>query len=58
VIYEENHSVDNLYGKWGEVGGVAVRGSQSVPQVAQDGSAYACLPQLDANLTTPPLSDT
>ncbi|VXB31805.1 Non-hemolytic phospholipase C [Microbacterium sp. 8M] len=58
VIYEENHSFDNLYGKWGEVGGVAVRGSESVPQVGQDGTPYTCLPQLDANLASPPLSDT
>ena len=58
VIYEENHSFDNLYGKWGEVGGVDVRGSESVPQVGQDGTPYACLPQLDANLTSPPLSNT
>jgi len=55
VIYEENHSFDNLYGGWGAVNGQEVNGTQSVPQIAQDGSAYACLPQVDVNLTSPPL---
>jgi phospholipase C len=58
VIYEENHSFDNLYGGWGSVNGQAVNGSQSVAQVAQNGTAYDCLPQLDANLASPPLSVT
>jgi acid phosphatase len=55
VIYEENHSFDNLYGGWGSVNGQAVNGTQSVAQVAQDGTAFNCLPQLDANLASPPL---
>jgi acid phosphatase len=64
VIYEENHSFDNLYGTWGSVGGQHVVGlSDADPshtlQVAQDGSTYACLRQLDVNLTAPsPLSVT
>jgi phospholipase C len=58
VIYEENHSFDNLYGDWGSVNGQAVNGSQSVAQVAQDGTTYDCLPQVDANLASPPLSVT
>ncbi len=64
VIYEENHSFDNLYGNWGSVGGQHVVGlSDADPdhslQVAQDGSTYACLRQLDVNLTAPsPLSVT
>ena len=63
VIYEENHSFDNLYGLWGEVHGQHVDGlpdattAQST-QVAQDGAPYACLPQDDVNLTSPPLSST
>ena len=63
VIYEENHSFDNLYGLWGEVNGQHVDGlpdattAQST-QVAQDGSPYACLPQDDVNLTSPPLTST
>lgn len=58
VIYEENHSFDNLYGSWGTVGGEAVNGTQSVTQVDQHGVAYGCLLQDDVNLTSPPLSNT
>jgi phospholipase C len=63
VIYEENHSFDNLYGDWGRVGGQVVNGLQNasrakVTQVAQDGTAYQCLRQVDVNLTSPPLSPT
>src|SRR5919204_610826 len=54
VIYEENHSFDNLYGGWegvnGRTGGPA--------QVDQAGNAYGCLLQNDVNLTSPPLSVT
>ncbi|HEU4329855.1 MAG TPA: alkaline phosphatase family protein, partial [Lapillicoccus sp.] len=62
VIYEENHSFDNLYGDWGRVGGQVVNGlananSAHTTQVAQDGTAYACLLQDDVNLTSPPLSN-
>jgi len=62
VIYEENHSFDNLYGTWGTVGGDRVDGlSQSRraqrTQVAQDGTPYRCLLQTDVNLATPPLRD-
>ena len=61
VIYEENHSFDNLYGDWGRVGGQVVNGLQNATaatttQVAQDGTAYRCLLQNDVNLTSPPLS--
>lgn len=63
VIYEENHSFDNLYGSWGPVRGQAVDGLSQASatkrtQVAQDGTAYSCLPQDDVNLTSPPLSTT
>jgi phospholipase C len=64
VIYEENHSFDNLYGGWGRVGGQVVNGlpnasSGKTTQVAQDGSAYRCLLQNDVNLTSPsPLTTT
>ena len=60
VIYEENHSFDNLYGGWGKVGGDRVDGAvtPAVPQVAQDGTAYGCLLQDDVNLTTPPQPNT
>src|SRR6478735_12284467 len=55
VIYEENHSFDNLYGGWGAVNGQAVDGLAAADpahttQVAQDGTPYTCLPQNDVNL--------
>jgi acid phosphatase len=58
VIYEENHSFDNLYGNWGRVGGERVDGLQRAPrsrtvQRAQDGTPYRCLLQTDVNLTSP-----
>jgi acid phosphatase len=62
VIYEENHSFDNLYGRWGAVNGEPVNGVSQADlghtvQVAQDGTAYTCLLQNDVNLTAPaPLS--
>src|SRR5690349_19762480 len=48
VIYEENHSFDNLYGGWGRVAGQHLSGRNDAPrarelQVAQDGTAYDCL---------------
>ncbi|GAA4361493.1 alkaline phosphatase family protein [Angustibacter luteus] len=60
VIYQENHSFDNLFGSWGPVGGQQVDGlagatAQHRTQVAQDGTAYGCLRQVDVNLTAPPL---
>jgi len=60
VIYQENHSFDNLYGSWGSVNGEHVEGlsdasTTSTTQVAQDGSMYSCLLQDDVNLTSPPL---
>jgi phospholipase C len=64
VIYEENHSFDNLYGGWGRVNGQRVSGlaqasDTSRTQVAQDGTTYGCLLQNDVNLTAPsPLTST
>lgn len=60
VIYEENHSFDNLYGSWGTVDGQHVDGigDTTAPQrqqVDQNGTAYDCLLQNDPNLTSPPL---
>jgi phospholipase C len=52
VIYEENHSFDNLFGGWEGVNGLATATPQL--QVAPDGSVLSCLPQVDVNLTTPP----
>ncbi|HSZ11364.1 MAG TPA: alkaline phosphatase family protein, partial [Rhizomicrobium sp.] len=59
IIYQENHSFDNLYGNWGNVEGEAINGrANATPtdttQVRQDGStAYQCLLQLDVNLASP-----
>jgi acid phosphatase len=64
VIYEENHSFDNLYGHWGRVAGKRVIGLPQAPrsaerQVAQDGTPYRCLLQNDPNLEAPsPLTST
>ncbi|SER17208.1 alkaline phosphatase family protein [Microlunatus flavus] len=63
VIYQENHSLDNLYGSWGRVGKNKVQGlskadAAHTTQVRQDGTPYACLPQNDVNLTSPPLPGT
>ena len=59
VIYEENHSFDNLYGGWGAVNGQRVNGrshatTARTAQVDQDGTPYSCLLQNDVNLTSPP----
>ncbi len=53
VIYEENHSFDNLYGGWEKVDGL-----KPVPQVNQAGAPYKCLLQNDVNLASPPLAPT
>ncbi len=55
VIYEENHSFDNLYGGWEGVNGRANATPAKTTQVDQNGVAYGCLKQLDVNLTSPPL---
>ena len=57
VIYEENHSFDNLYGLWGDVNGQPVMGladatAAHTTQISQAGNAYQCLKQLDVNLDT------
>jgi acid phosphatase len=62
VIYEENHSFDNLYGHWGRVDGQRVDGlpgrTSHTTQTAQNGEPYGCLLQDDVNLAAPPLSVT
>jgi acid phosphatase len=60
VIYQENHSFDNLYGEWGKVGRQRVNGLQNADAAhttrhAKTGLSYSCLPQVDVNLTSPPL---
>jgi acid phosphatase len=56
VIYEENHSFDNLYGGWEGVNGLSRADAAHTTQVDQNGTPYSCLLQLDVNLTSPPLS--
>jgi acid phosphatase len=59
VIYEENHSFDNLYGGWEGVEGLADADAAHTRQVAQNGTPYTCLLQNDVNLTAPdPLAPT
>ncbi|WP_442755456.1 acid phosphatase [Methylocystis sp. JAN1] len=65
VIYQENHSFDNLYGLWGSVNGKPVNGlpyadAPHTTQMRADGTtAYSCLLQNDVNLTSPtPLAPT
>jgi len=58
VIYEENHSFDNLYGGWGSVNGQPVDGiggpgySAHATQVDQSSAPINCLFQNDADLGT------
>src|SRR5437763_3786078 len=59
VIYEENHSFDNLYGGWEGVNGLSSPDAAAhATQVDEAGTAYGCLLQNDVNLTSPPLSVT
>jgi acid phosphatase len=58
VIYEENHSFDNLYGRWEGVNGLANADPAHTIQVNQAGTPYTCLKQNDVNLATPPLTAT
>ena len=56
VIYQENHSFDNLYGSWEGVNGLRNARPARTIQVNQAGTPYECLLQNDVNLTAPPLS--
>jgi acid phosphatase len=58
VIYEENHSFDNLYGGWEGVNGLARATPAKTTQVNQAGAPYTCLLQVDVNLAVPPLAST
>ncbi len=54
VIYEENHSFDNLFGRWEGVNGLANAAGREI-QVDANGNPLACLPQNDVNLPASPL---
>jgi acid phosphatase len=58
VVYQENHSFDNLYGRWEGVDGIANADPAHTTQVGQNGAPYSCLLQNDVNLTSPPLPAT
>ena len=58
VIYEENHSFDNLYGGWEGVNGLRHADAAHTTQVNQTGTPFTCLLQNDVNLATPPLGAT
>jgi acid phosphatase len=58
VIYEENHSFDNLFSGWEHVNGLARADDAHTQQVNQAGLTYSCLEQDDVNLATPPLAGT
>jgi phospholipase C len=58
VIYEENHSFDNLWGGWPGANGLAGPGASThATQVDQTATRtpFPCLLQDDVNLATPPL---
>jgi len=54
VIYQENHSFDNLYGSWVMVNGLSRADSANTIQISQGGVPFTCLKQNDVNLATPP----
>jgi phospholipase C len=58
VVYEENHSFDNLYGGWEGVNGRANAPAAHTVQLNQQGTPYTCLAQNDVNLSSPPLPPT
>src|ERR1700719_1305445 len=53
VIYEENHSFDNLYGGWEGVNGLAGADAAHTTQVSQAGAPFSCLLQNDVTRTSP-----
>jgi len=54
VVYEENHSFDNLYGSWEGVNGLDNASAEARTQVTQAGVPFNCLKQVDPSLTTDP----
>jgi len=51
VIYQENHSFDNLFGTWEGVNGLSRADSSNTIQIGQSGAPYTCLKQNDPILT-------
>src|SRR5229473_5155838 len=50
VIYDENHSFDNLYGSFPGANGISRASDTSTTQVTLTGTAYATLPQSDPHV--------
>jgi acid phosphatase len=55
VIYQENHSFDNLYGGFKGANGLSQADPAHTVQVDLAGNTLKCLPQVDPHLTSPPL---
>src|SRR5215470_15489780 len=53
VIYQENHSFDNLYGGWEGVNGRANADTAHTQQINESGVPFNCLLQDDVNLVSP-----
>jgi acid phosphatase len=58
VVYQENHSFDNLYGSWEGVRGTEDADPSHTTQINQAGKPFSCLLQNDVNLASPPLTAT
>jgi phospholipase C len=54
VIYDENHSFDNLYGSWERVNGLSHADRAHTTQIGQNGQPYKCLLQTDISLISRP----
>jgi phospholipase C len=53
VIYDENHSFDNLYGQFPGANGLSNASATSTTQVDLNGQPFSpCLPQTDSHLTS------
>jgi acid phosphatase len=52
VIYDENHSFDNLYGSFPGANGIGKASQTSTKQVTLDGTRYTTLPQTDSHIPT------
>jgi phospholipase C len=50
VVYDENHSFDNLYGSFPGANGISRASDTSTTQVTLTGTAYATLPQSDPHI--------
>jgi len=58
VIYEENHSFDNLFGGWEGVNGRTQADAAHTTQINEAGTPYTCLRQDDVNLAALPATCT